>query len=698
MDFTSELRKPIGFDPDTGVQVKVADVLTWDKAKIARFHAKQSEILKAAAATTPVASVAPKRIALKGGQFAEVDPSDIDYEFGSPNSFLGTHANLIPMYSAVQGTRAFYGARFANQALPLVHGEAPLVQNLADDDSQGRSFDEILGEFAGAIKAKSHGKVVKVTPEELHVQYKDGVQKHSLYKAFPMNRKTSIDHKTLVHEGEEVVPGQVLAHSNYTNDKGILNMGVNVRVGLVPYKGHSMDDAVVISEPLASRLTSHQLYVHDLDYKRGVKGGKAHYTGIFPNKFTNAQLDKLDENGVVKSGVSLNPGDPIILATRPRVISSGSAQLGKLSVHMRNARSDAVLLWDKETPGSVVDVEHLRSGVKVNVGTDTPVQLGDKLSLRSGQKMIVSHIMPEDHMPRTVDGKPLEMLLNPLGVPSRVNPALIYELALGKAAQKTGQTYKLPAFVPKGGKWYDFVEQELKKAGVSDKEEVFDPMENRKLENPILVGSGFVQKLSHQAESKLSVRGQGSYDNSQQPLKGRDEAAKSKRLSGLESNALLSSGAYNVLREGATLRGQQNDDYWRKLRMGYEPQEPGTPFVFDKLHALLTGSGYAARALPGEPGRERLGFYTDKDLEKHRPLEVRSGDIVDMHSMEPVKHGLFDPALTGGAKFGYIALPSRMPNPAAESVIMKLLGITQNKLRSVLAGEEELDEPKSKRS
>jgi len=687
MDFRNELRKPIGFDPDTGALVKLADALTWDKEKIKRFQEKP--LVAKSATQIPVT---PKRVALKEGQFAEVDPGEVEYEFGSPNAFLGTHGNLVPMPSAVQGTRVFYGARFANQALPLIHGEAPLVQNLSDEDPQGRSFDEILGKFAGAISADDHGQVTKVTPDELHVQYKSGLKKHGLYSMFPLNRKTFLHHTPLVKEGDAVIPGQMLAKSNFTDDKGVLNLGVNVRVGLVPYKGHSMDDAVVISEPLSGRLTSNQLYGHDLDYKRGVKGGKAHYTGIFPNKFTNSQLEKLDKEGVAKSGATLNPGDPIILATRPRVISSNSAQLGKLSVHMRNARADAAVLWDKDTPGKIVDVEQLRNGVKVNVATDTPVQVGDKLSFRSGGKMIVSKILPEEHMPRTVDGKPLEMLVNPLSIPSRVNNSLLYEVLLGKAAAKNGAPYKVPSFTPKGKKWHEFVEQELQKAGLQKTDEVFDPVENRKLENPITTGMGFVQKLSHTSESKMSVRGQGAYDVSEQPLKGHDDLAKSKRLSGLESNALLSSGAYNVLREGSTLRGQRNDDYWRQLRMGYDPQEPGEPFVFNKMKALMTGSGYAARAMPG--GKERLGFYTDKDLDQHRPLEVRTGDIVDMHNLEPIPHGLFDPAITGGNKFGYIALPDRMPNPAAETVIMKLLGITEKKLRAVLAGEEELDEQK----
>jgi DNA-directed RNA polymerase beta subunit len=156
-----------------------------------------------------------------------------------------------------------------------------------------------------------------------------------------------------------------MAKSNYTDDKGTLAMGINALVGLVPYKGHTMDDAIVISESFAKRLASGHVYGFDTDYKRGVKGGKGHYIGIFPNKYTNDQLSKLDDDGVAMKGQIINPGDPIILATKPRVISSTSAQLGLLSKHMRSARSDAVTTWDEDTPGKIEDVERTRSGVTV---------------------------------------------------------------------------------------------------------------------------------------------------------------------------------------------------------------------------------------------------------------------------------------------------------------------------------------------
>jgi DNA-directed RNA polymerase subunit beta len=632
-----------------------------------------------------------KRVALKDGQFSEVPDSDIDYDFTSPNQFLGSHANLIPLQSAVQSGRLFYGARFANQALPVNDAEAPLVQLKSDDDPEGRSFDQILGESAGAVHSKHDAVVHSVTPDEIVLQTSDGRKvKHDLYNEFSLNRRTKLHNTPTVKPGDKVKAGQLLASSNFTDKDGTLAMGLNARTGLVPYLGHSMDDALVISQAFANRLKSNHSYGYDLDYKRGVKGGKAHYTGLFTNKFVNDQLDKLDDEGIVKPGQIVNQGDPIILATRPRTVSSTSSQLGLLSKHMKNARSDAAVLWEHETPGHVVDVHRGRSGVKLNIHTDMPAQVGDKTVFRSGQKNVISLILPDEHMPRTADGQPLEVLLNPLSVPSRVNPSLVYEMLLGKAAKKAGKPYILPAFTKPGESWNDVVKQELAKHGLTDTEEVFDPLLNKKLENPITVGNATVLKLSHTSASKISTRGQGSYDSDMAPLHGGGELGQSKRLSGLETGSLLSSGAYNVLREGATLRGTRNDQYWRELRAGHEPKEPGSPFVWDKFKALLQGSGYHARQLGH--GKERLQFLTDADLAKHKPIKVKTGNIVDLNDLSPVPGGLFDPALTGNQSWGYVALPEAMPSPAAEDVVCKMLGLTNRQYRAVIAGEEPLPE------
>jgi DNA-directed RNA polymerase subunit beta len=632
-----------------------------------------------------------KSFALRDNKIQEVDDNEVDVELLSPNNFFSTHINLIPMHSAVQGPRLFYGARFYNQALPLTKPDAPLVQNLDAQDKDGQSFDEKLGKIAGSVIADDDGEVVDLTPDFVKVKKADGsIKSFDLYNNFPFNRKTAITHKPLINKGDVVKRGQLLAKSNYTSDNGSLALGANARVGLVPFKGYSMDDAIVISNSFAKRLTSDHSYTMEQDYDNDVKGGLNHYVSLFPTQFNKDQLKRFDANGVVKPGTVVKQGDPIILATRPRVFSSTTAQLGKLSKAMRQSRHDSSQLWDSDFDGTVTDVAKTKTGYKVIIKSEAPAQMGDKIVFRSGQKGVIANILSDDHMPRTKDGNPLEVLLNPLGIPSRVNNGIIYELLLGKAAAKMGQPVKVPSFNKPGDRWYDFVAKTLKDNDLAETEEVFDPMSNRLLENPITVGVGHILKLHHTSASKASARGQGGYDLDQQPLKGGSEAAKAKRLSGLEVHSLLSAGAYNTLREGATLRGQKNDEYWRALRQGYKPKPPGTPFVWEKFQTLLTGAGLQARKVDG--GKLRLGPFTDDDLDKRGAVDIKSGDLVDMNTMDSIPGGLFDQALVGNNKWGKISLPFKLPNPAFEPAVRHLLGLTEKELRGIMSGQTELPE------
>lgn len=501
---------------------------------------------------------------------------------------------------------------------------------------------------------------------------------------------TAIHNTPSVKKGDRVKAGQLLARSNYTDDRGTLAMGLNAKVGLVPFKGWSMDDAVVVSEGFAKRLTSEHTYTTHQDFDRDTRGGMHHFISLFPTAYTQEQLKNLDEDGAVKPGTVVRHGDPLVLATRPKVISSGSAQLGKLSRSMRQARSDASQVWEHEDTGIVTDTAKTKNGIKVIVQSLAPTRKGDKIVFRSGQKGVISKIIPDEQMPRTVAGEPLEVLLNPLGIPSRANNSIIYELLLGKVASCTGQTIKLPGFNKPGEKWYDLVKAKLDEAGLPETEEVFDPTTNRKLERPITTGSAYVLKLHHTSESKASARGQAGYDSEQQPLKGGGEGAQAKRLSGLETHSLLSAGAYKTLREGSTLRGARNDEYWRTLRSGYRPRPPGTPFVWDKFQALLQGAGLHARNI-GD-GRLRLGPFTDQDLEDRKPVDIQNGEMVNLNTLEPIPGGLFDSGLVGGNKWGRIALPFRVPNPGFEPAIRALLGLTQKELREIMAGRMELPE------
>ena len=630
--------------------------------------------------------------AVRDNQIQELNDDEADFELVTPNSFFGSHVNLIPLQSSVQGPRLFYGARFYNQALPLANPQAPWVQNLDDLDERGRSFDERFGQNAGAVFSDDdEAEVLKVGRGLVQLRLPDGTEKNiDLYADFPFNRKTAITQTPVVKAGDKIAKGQLLARSNYTDEKGTLALGTNARVGMVPFKGYSMDDAIVVSEAFAKRLTSDHSYTMGQEFDGAIKGGMNHYKSLFPTKFTKTQLSNMDERGVIKPGALVQPGDPLILATGPKSFSSSTAQLGKLSKAMRQSRNDKSQVWEADHEGTVTDVAKTKKGFKVVVKSHAPAAMGDKIVFRSGQKGVISNIIPDAQMPRTVGGDPLEVLLNPLGVPSRANNSMIYELLLGKVAAKRGEAIKIPSFTKAGEKWYDIVQKYLDEDGMSETEEVFDPMTNAKLQNPITVGNAHVLKLHHTATSKASARGQGGYSLDEQPLKGGSDQAQAKRLSGLEVHSLLSAGAYNTLREGATLRGQKNDEYWRALRQGYQPRPPGSPFVWDKFQALLTGSGMHARKIGG--GRMRLGPFTDDDLEARKPMEIQSGELVDMNTMEPVKGGLFDQAIVGNNRWGKVALPFAVPNPAFEDSIRHLLGLTKKELRAIMSGDMELPE------
>lgn len=632
--------------------------------------------------------------AIKDNKIQEVKESEVDYELPSFSRLNGSHTNVVPMYSNTQTARMFYGSRFANQAMPIENREAPLVQALDPESPDGKSFEDEYGERMGARywKSGAAGEVVSVKPDEIRVKLDDGsVEKVDLYNNFQFNRKTYLHNTPVVQKGDRVEPGQLLASSNFTDDKGTMSMGRNARIALVPFRGYSMDDAVVVSESFAKKMTSQHNYEHDVAKDDDTKFGKTHFSSLFPRKFTQEQLETLDDNGIVKPGTVLHKGDPIILATRPKPIYSNAAHLGKLGKTFRSIRSDASEVWEHDYPGTVVDVANGRKVYKAFVTAKAPLQVGDKLiTSRVGNKGIVSKIIPDDQILRSMDGTPFEVLLNPLSLPSRVNTATLYELALGKIAAKTGQPYKVPAFTEKGVSRLDMVRKELQKAGVQDTEEVYDPVVGRKLAQPITTGMGYTYKLHHVVESKESARGQGSYDQNMQSLKGGSEAAQAKRMGGLETTAIMAKGGYNVLREGSTIRSTKLDDYWRLVREGYKPAEPGVPFVFTKYLALLNGAGMNARDLG--KGTLRLEPLTDKTLDSRNPVEVQNNKTVKPDTLDPEVGGLFDPTMVALDRWGKITLPTHLPNPAMEGAICTVLGIREKDLRQVLAGKMTMSE------
>ncbi len=617
------------------------------------------------------------------------DDQDVDYELVDATQQYGSHTNMIPLQSAVQAPRLFYGGRFVNQALAIDKGEAPLVQNLDTSDPDGRSFDEIVGEKLGAVRARQGGRVVAVSPDYIRVRYEDGkVDDIDLYNDMAFNQKSGITSRPLVTRGDTFKPGQLVAASSYTDDSGVQNMGLNARIGLVPWKGFSMDDAIPISESFARRLSAIQYKTVKQDKTDNLKTGLNHYRALFPNKFTKEKLEAFDSDGLVKPGTVLDSGDPILLATMPRTVSSAGANVGKLSKALMQQRRDASQTWHGKQQATVVAARKTKNGYKVVLKYLKPTEDGDKIVLRQGAKATVSKIIPDDQMPRTEDGQPLDALLNPLSLVSRANPASQHEIRLGKIARKLGSPLKIPSYLPKGQNWNDYIDNMEAEHGVQSRERVYDPETGRFLAEPITVGYGFVNKLHHTSETKMDARGTGSYDQNEQPTRGAGEMAGAKRYSGLENYATLSSGAYSLMRENSTLRGQANHDFWRALRSDKPLPKVGEPFVWHKFRAILAGAGMNTRETG--KGRYRLAPFTDRDLDEVDPIDVENGEMVNLRDLSPVEGGLFDGRLLNGERWGRVKLPRPIINPAMEDTVRVMLGLTKNQLEDVLAGRLDL--------
>ncbi len=618
------------------------------------------------------------RAMVRSRQVEYVDKSDVDYELPNPNQMFSASSNLVPLISGIKGGRLLMGAKYVVQSLPLRDAEAPLVQNLSEGDT---SFDDIYGDRVGAVRVQAAGVVTDIGKDYVRVKYPTGTETHELYNNFPFNRKTFIHNTPTVKIGDRVAPGQLLARSNYTDDKGTLAIGTNLRTAYMPYKGLNYEDAIVISESAAKKLSSEHMYQHYFDKQPEHQIGRKEYVSIYPTRFNRAQLQTIDEKGVVRPGTKVNFGDPLVLAlnkTRHTAVHRGHKPMF----------TEASQTWQHEFPGEVVDVDQTKEGGwNVTVKAYMPAQEGDKLAGRYGDKGVISKIVPDDQMVQGRDGKPYEILLNPLGIISRGNPSQVYEALLGKVARARGQAFKVPSFNDKS--LLDLVKKELADAKLSDTEDLLDPSTSRKIPG-VLTGERFMFKLHHTAESKGKGRGDlGAYTSEGLPAKGGEFGAK--RVSNMEINALLSHGATEVLRDSQVVRGQRNDDYWRAFRLGLTPPSPKVPFVYEKFLSYLQGAGINVRK---DPDRLQLFAMTDKDVDKLSSGALQTGKTVENDTLAEIQGGLFDKTLTGGhngQRWTHVGLVEPMPNPVMEEPIRRMLGLTQKKFEAVLSGVEELN-------
>ena len=624
--------------------------------------------------------------AVRGGRVDMVDRDEVTHELPTFDGLFSGVANLVPFRTGNKGQRLAMGSRFITQALPLIGAEAPLVRSAGPG---GVSYDEMYGDRFGAVRAETDGRVQSVDKDGVTVKYADGrTETHQLYNTQPYNRKTMINSTSLVQPGDAVKPGQLLAHSNFTDDTGTLALGRNLRTAYLPYKGLAYEDAMVISESAAKKLTSQHLYQHETEFDADAKRGKKAYVSIFPARFDRRVLDAMDDDGAVQPGTVVQPGDPLVLAASPRELTHKQVH----SAHKGTFR-DQSDTWEHHVPGTVTDVAKTKKGIVVTVVSHMPMVEADKVSGRYGDKGTVSKIVPDEHMPQDAEGRPFELILNPLGIISRANPGQVYEALLGKVAAKTGKPFTIPDIGGKGD-WTEMVQAELTKHGLSDTETVVDPTTGRKIPG-VLTGVRYAYKLLHTSESKDQGRGLGAYTADDVPAKTGGADGSSKRLALMDSHALLSSGATEVLRDAKLIRGQKNQQYWSDFMAGNRPGTPDVPFVYRKFVERLRGSGIN---VVRDGTKSHLYALTNDDVDDLAgDRELKNADTVNWEDgLKPIPGGLFDPALTGGhgaaGRWSFIRLTEPMPSPVMEEPIKRVLGLTGPRFEAVLAGKEKLGE------
>ena len=288
--------------------------------------------------------------AFRGGKITHVPQAEVDFAIPSGEAMYSPVANMVPMMSGVKGGRLLMGAKMLTQALPLEAPEAPWVQSAMADDPES-SFDDWVGQALGAVRAEDVGRVVEVTPDHIQVKYSDRTAKHELYDNFPFNRKTFFTSQSAVSVGDTVQPGQLLATSNFTDKQGTAALGRNLTVAYMPFRGLNYEDAVVISRAAANKLSSTHMHSYELEEEDDRPAQKNEFLSLLPAQFTRKQLDTMTAEGVVRPGVVVNRGDPLILALGYR----DPKMMAALHRPMKFARPNRSATWDRDEPGVITD-------------------------------------------------------------------------------------------------------------------------------------------------------------------------------------------------------------------------------------------------------------------------------------------------------------------------------------------------------
>ena len=552
-----------------------------------------------------------------GGQVSFVSDKEIEYMDVSPKQICSVTTALIPFLEHDDANRALMGSNMQRQAVPLVTTEAPYV---------GTGMEENVARDSGeALISPISGEVMSVTGDEIVVKEQETNKKHTfeVRKFKRSNQATSVNQKPLVKAGLKVKPGDVLADGPSTQG-GELALGKNLLVAYMPWDGYNFEDSIVISERLVKEdvLTSVHIAEHEIE-ARDTKLGEEEITRDIPNVAEEVLMD-LDEMGIVRIGAEVTPGDYLVGKVTPKGETELTPEERLLrAIFGEKAREvrDTSLRVPHGERGKVIDVQILRRDdgadlppgvnqkVRVYVAIQRKIQVGDKLSGRHGNKGVISKINPVEDMPFLEDGTPVDILLSPLGVPSRMNLGQILETHLGGAANEGWQDFKGKSKASDGAKPGTLVstpvfdgadENEIHEilrnvnpnrdgkllVDENGKADLYDGRTGEKFDSKITVGYTYILKLIHLVDEKIHARSTGPYSMiTQQPLGGKAQFG-GQRFGEMEVWALEAYGASYALQELLTIK---SDDTVGRVKVyesivkGDNIPEPGIPESFKVL-------------------------------------------------------------------------------------------------------------------
>ncbi len=562
-----------------------------------------------------------------------VDPKLVDYMDVSPRQTVSVATALIPFLEHDDANRALMGSNMQRQAVPLLRTEAPVV---------GTGMEHRAVKDTGeVVVAEKDGKVVDVCGDYIEVdEGKKKIRRYELQKFERSNQGTCVNQKPIVNVGQKIKAGEVVADGPST-DRGELALGRNLLVAFMPWEGYNYEDAIIISEKLVKEdlLTSIHIEEHEVE-ARDTKLGPEELTREIPNVGDEALKD-LDENGVIRVGAEVFPGDILVGKVTPKGETELTAEERLLRAifgeKAREVRDTSLKVPHGET-GRVIAVKEfsrlagseLSPGVnelvRVYVAQKRKISEGDKLAGRHGNKGVISKIVPEEDMPFLADGTPVDIVLNPLGVPSRMNLGQVLETHLGWAAMNTFEENgngKEPVFVASpvfDGATEKDIADALEVAGLpeSGKATLFDGLAGEPYPDPITVGYIYILKLLHLVDDKIHARSTGPYSLvTQQPLGGKAQFG-GQRFGEMEVWALEAYGCAYTLQEMLTVK---SDDVLGRVKAyeaivkGDNIPEPGIPESFKVLIKEMQSLGLDVEVLTGE-GHEIELTEADEDIFK----------------------------------------------------------------------------------